>query len=105
MNTAALLLAGLIAGQGEAVQLAYPQEPGLISGRVSWMDQVIPMANQGDTWVTIIGVDLDVEPGEYPVAVALNFADGSSRMFTESVEVTATEFPRRACRLRPSMWN
>lgn len=101
MNAAALLLAGLIAGQGEAVRLAYPQEPGLISGRVSWMDQVIPMANQGDTWVTVIGVDLEVEPGEYPVAVALNFADGTSRMFTESVEVTAREFPTTRLTVAP----
>ena len=101
MNVIALIAAGLVAAQGEALQLVYPQETGLISGRVSWMDQMVPMANQGDNWVTIIGVDLDTEPGEYPVAIALNFADGTSRMFTESVEVLAREFPTTRLEVEP----
>ena len=93
MNLLGALAAALVAGQGQAVQVEYPQEAGLASIHIVWNDRQIPFAPAGERWFTVIGVDLDTAAGAYPAAVVFTFADGHTRTLTETVTVESRAFP------------
>ena len=62
----ALLLAPLLAQQGQAVRLALPDEPGIQSAEIHFQDKTVPYVRMGQQWVTVVGIDLDVKPGNHP---------------------------------------
>ena len=50
------------ANQGSAVEVKVPS-----GAAVKWRSKTVPAFRSGEGWVTILGVDLDTEPGEYHV--------------------------------------
>ena len=61
-----LLITTVNAQQGQAVRLSVPDGPGVESVQVEWQGKTVPYMKIGKDWITVIGVDLDVEAGEYP---------------------------------------
>ena len=98
------LLAMLMAVQGQALQLGWPHEAGLTSIEVSWNERQIPYLRVGDEWLTVIGIDLDITAGEYPLEVTLRYEDGRVEIRSDVVQVSGKAFPTtetdRRARLR-----
>jgi murein DD-endopeptidase MepM/ murein hydrolase activator NlpD len=93
MPLLSLLAASVVAAQGQAVALAYPNEPGLVGVEAVWKGYTVPFAKRGDSWFTVIGVDLDTKAGENAALVTFRYEDGHSRTQGELVSVTAQQFP------------
>ena len=73
----ALLLAiAISANQGSAVQLSFPNEPGVKSVEVAWNNKKVPAVLVADRWTTILGVDLDAKPGKQTADVLFTMDDG-----------------------------
>ena len=88
-----LLLAGFMAGQGQALQLSYPTEPGLTAISVRWSGHAVPFVQQDDRWLATVGVDLDSRPGDHAVDVTFTYSDGRTRAHSEPVLVVAEQYP------------
>ena len=88
-----LLLASLTATQGQALELSYPNEPGLTAVEASWSGYEVPFIQRGDTWLTLIGIDLDTKAGEHSAQITFHYADGRTRTQREPVTVSAQQFP------------
>jgi len=81
-----------IAQQGQAVRLSLADEPGIESVEVEWKGKTIPYAHVGKEWMTVVGVDLDVEPGEYPGEIRLT-KNGVVEKREMALNVKAVKFP------------
>jgi murein DD-endopeptidase MepM/ murein hydrolase activator NlpD len=101
MSFLTLLLSGLVAGQGEAVLLQYPHEPGVVSGSVSWSGRTVPLVRAGETWHGVIGVDLDAAAGAQAAEVTLVYEGGEERRETQPIEVRAKSFPTTELTVAP----
>jgi murein DD-endopeptidase MepM/ murein hydrolase activator NlpD len=88
-----LLLAAWVAGQGQALQMSYPDEPGLTGVTVRWSGHAVPFERRGDRWLATVGVDLDSRPGDHAVDVTFAYEDGRTRVMREPVIVNAGEYP------------
>ncbi|HUQ51721.1 MAG TPA: peptidoglycan DD-metalloendopeptidase family protein [Gammaproteobacteria bacterium] len=88
-----LLVAAWMAGQGQPLQMSYPNEPGLAGITVRWSGHDVPFVRSGDRWLGIVGVDLDSKPGDHAVDVTFKYDDGRSRVVREPVAVTAGQYP------------
>jgi murein DD-endopeptidase MepM/ murein hydrolase activator NlpD len=101
MDVIALLAAHLVALQGQAVQLTQGHEPGLEAVVVRWNDRGIPYVRRASQWMTVVGVDLDTEAGEYPAEIELTFGDGRTLMRTDTIEVRSKDFPTTELTVAP----
>ena len=88
-----LVLAAWTAGQGQALQMRYPTEPGLTGVTVGWSGHRIPFTQRGDDWLVTVGVDLDSKPGDHAVDVTFAYADGRTRVVREPIIVRAEQYP------------
>jgi murein DD-endopeptidase MepM/ murein hydrolase activator NlpD len=88
-----LLLASLATTQGQALELEYPTEPGLTAVEASWAGYEVPFIKRGDSWLTLIGVDLDTKAGEHAAEITFHYADGRTQTRREAVTVAAQQFP------------
>jgi murein DD-endopeptidase MepM/ murein hydrolase activator NlpD len=93
MDILSLLLVGVIAAQGQALELDYPDEQGLAGIEVTWYNRAIPFTHRGADWFTVVGVDLDSRPGEHAVDVTFKYGDGRTRVEKQPVMVAARKFP------------
>jgi hypothetical protein len=50
-----LLLTTWVAGQGQALEMSFPAEPGLTAVTVLWSGHDVPFVRSGDRWLTIVG--------------------------------------------------
>ena len=88
-----LLLTTWVAGQGQALEMSFPAEPGLTAVTVLWSGHDVPFVRSGDRWLTIVGVDLDSRPGDHAVDVTFAYEDGHTRVVSEPVMVNAGQYP------------
>ena len=88
-----LLLTTWVAGQGQALEMSFPAEPGLTAVTVLWSGHDVPFVRSGDRWLTIVGVDLDSRPGDHAVDVTFAYEDGHTRVVEEPVMVNAGQYP------------
>jgi murein DD-endopeptidase MepM/ murein hydrolase activator NlpD len=93
MGALELLLASLVVSQGQALELAYPDEPGLASAEVYWSGRQVPLVHHGNRWLAIVGVDLDTTPGAHQVDVTFHYRDGRSRVEPQPITVDKKQFP------------
>lgn len=94
-----LLLTTWVAGQGQALEMSFPAEPGLTAVTVLWSGHDVPFVRSGDRWLTIVGVDLDSRPGEHAVDVTFAYEDGHMRVVREPVMVNAGQYPTTELRV------
>jgi len=96
-----LIFMTLAAVQGEAVQIQLPPEPGLIAVEAVWNDHRVPFVKSDAGWFTVIGVDLDMAPGEHVAKLSFAYADGRERERAETVNVQSKEFPTTRLTVEP----
>lgn len=101
MGAIALLAANLVALQGQAIQLEQPAQPGLEAVTVRWHDRTVPFVRHADEWITIIGVDLDVRPGEYNADIELQYADRHLETRSQPIEVRGKDYPTTELTVAP----
>jgi murein DD-endopeptidase MepM/ murein hydrolase activator NlpD len=95
------MLATLSALQGQALQLAHPHEPGLVDVRAEWDNRDIPFVRFDDQWMTVIGVDLDTDAGDYPLSVTLTFEDDRTIMRSDLITVESKDYPTTELTVAP----
>ena len=93
MITLLLAFAAITANQGSPVQLRFPNEPGVTAVEGVWQQKKVPFVRVQDEWVSIIGVDIDVKPGEYKADVSFKFQDGHTEKREALVDVVSTSYP------------
>jgi murein DD-endopeptidase MepM/ murein hydrolase activator NlpD len=86
------LLAGIPAQQGQAVRLSMPDEPGIQGVEIQWQEKTIPYVRVGKEWSTVVGVDLDLKPGEHAGEVRVTKA-GAVEKRSVTLSVQAGKFP------------
>lgn len=95
------VFASLAVGQGQALELTVPHEPGLVAVSASWRGHEMPFARTGERWRTVVGADLELAPGTYRAELELDFADGREQTRTEEIEVEARDFPTTELEVEP----
>ena len=83
----------LVAAQGQAVELAYPDERGLAFVEATWEGHRFPLVKHDALWVVVIGVDLEAKAGGHAADVTFHYGDGRSRKVREPVTVKTQKFP------------
>lgn len=95
------LLAVLTVFQGQALEVTVAHEPGLEDATIAWSGRDVPLVREDEHWMTIIGVDLDVEPGEHAAPISLHYEDGREQTRQQSIEVRAKSFPTTKLTVAP----
>jgi murein DD-endopeptidase MepM/ murein hydrolase activator NlpD len=96
MNTVFAILATILtfsANQGTAVQITFPDEPGVKSVEVVWDMKKVPLSHIDDTWRAILGVDLDTKPGEHKADVLVTMDDGRVDKRQAVIQVVVKKYP------------
>src|SRR3970040_120070 len=93
MSSSLFFLATLVAAQGQALEIQVPHEPGLEAVHLQWDDHTVPLTRAGDTWLAVVGIDLDAAPGHRNAPLSLRFSDGAARTRGDEILVSAGEFP------------
>lgn len=88
----ALMVASVTVNQGQAVRLSLPNQPGIDKAELRWQDKTIPYVRAGSEWVTVLGVDLDMKPGNYTGEIRISRSGGTERQ-SLAVTVNAVKFP------------
>ncbi|HSG66027.1 MAG TPA: M23 family metallopeptidase [Gammaproteobacteria bacterium] len=101
MSPLVLLAAQLVALQGQVLQLELQDEPGLESATVSWRDHDVPFVRRDTTWLTVLGVDLDLAAGQHAADVELRYADGRTATRQQTIEVRGKDFPTTELTVEP----
>lgn len=86
-------VAALAAIQGEAVLVEVPAATDVVAVEMSWQGEQISMARRDDEWAALVGIDLDVAPGEYAVPFVFTTTDGSVRVAEETLVVARGTYP------------
>lgn len=92
---------GVAAVPGQAVELLVDDEPGLERVVAAWDGRNVPFVRAGDEWMTVVGVDLDTEPGEHAVPLTLMFTDSRSEAREQSITVESKTYPTTELTVEP----
>jgi murein DD-endopeptidase MepM/ murein hydrolase activator NlpD len=84
---------------GEVVALTFPHEAGIRSMQVAWQNKKVPLVKVGDNWTTVIGIDLDVKPGNYTAAVTVTSDGGRTEARETTIQVGNRQFPTTRLRV------
>ena len=96
-----VLLAVLSVFQGQALKVELPHEAGMEAATIAWSGRDVPFVREGERWLTVIGVDLDVEPGEHAAPMLLHYTDGRTQTRQETIEVKGKSFPTTRLTVAP----
>jgi murein DD-endopeptidase MepM/ murein hydrolase activator NlpD len=96
-----VLLAAFTAFQGQALELEYPNEPGLEEASIAWNGRDVPLVTDGERWLTVIGVDLDFPTGAHQAELTFRYEDGRVERREETIEVKGKNFPTTRLTVAP----
>jgi murein DD-endopeptidase MepM/ murein hydrolase activator NlpD len=96
-----LLLATLVAIQGQALELTEPHVDGLVALEVTWDGLQIPFVRNENSWHSVVGVDLDMEAGQYPLELSFRYNNDSNRLRSDMVDVRSKSFPTTELTVAP----
>ena len=100
MKTLLMLLA-LSGFPGEAVVVNVPAEPELEGVMLTWQEQDVRMAPSADGWFALLGVDLDVPPGDYTVAAVYQYSGDRREQRTIELTVNDKDYPTTRLEVEP----
>ena len=101
ITSLALFLTTLTVAQGQALQVGYPNEPGLQSIMVELFEQRTSFVQTDQGWIAILGVDVDVQAGSYTVDISFTYSDGRQQSRTQTIEVLSKNFPTTELTVAP----
>jgi len=81
------------ANQGSVVRITIPHEPGMKAVEIVWDNERAPMIRTNDAWTTILGVDLDRNPGEHNAQVLVTMESGTVDNREVVISVVEKEYP------------
>jgi murein DD-endopeptidase MepM/ murein hydrolase activator NlpD len=87
-----LVIGALTAIQGQAVTVRLPNNHAAVEARLTWQAEDIALVRDNGEWVALIGVDLDVAPGEYELPLRFTLADGVVNSASESLTVLPGQY-------------
>lgn len=91
---------------GEVVRLDISGPRPVSALQVRAFDRVVPVVRVGaDRWRALVGIDLDVQPGNYLVAIDTTLEDGAKVVHEQTLTVEGKEFPTRQLRVAPQFVN
>lgn len=91
---------------GEVVRLDIRSTRPVTALTVQTFDRTIAVARVAERrWLALIGIDLDVAAGEYPVTIAVAYEDGTRTDQVQSLAVEPKGFPTRQLRVAPKFVN
>jgi murein DD-endopeptidase MepM/ murein hydrolase activator NlpD len=91
---------------GEVVRLDITRNRPTTALTVRAFDRSIAVARLGEGhWRALVGIDLDVAAGEYPVTIYFTSEDGIRKESIQTFTVEAREFPTRQLRVAPQFVN
>ena len=91
---------------GEVVRLDIGSPRPVTALTVHAFDRTIAVARVAEgRWLALIGIDLDVAAGEYPVTMAVAYEDGTRTDHAQSLAVEPKDFPTRQLRVAPRFVN
>ena len=96
-----MAFAGLLAAQGEALQLRVADEPELRAVYAQWDERRVPFVQRDDGWVTVIGIDLDTVPGEHAAELTREYSDGRNILERQVIQVEAESYPTTELTVAP----
>ena len=81
---------------GEVILFVIALEKQPTSGLIRAFDQtfILYPGDEQETMEGLVGIDLDVDPGTYPVQFVLKYPDGE-RVYSRTIQVLEKEFPVR----------
>lgn len=88
-----LALAAVSVGQGQAIELRYPADDGLVAVNVEWNGRELEMRHAGQEWLGVIGVDLDARAGAHEADLSFEYMDGHVRREEQPIIVEHRDFP------------
>jgi murein DD-endopeptidase MepM/ murein hydrolase activator NlpD len=99
------LLSAEAAGPGDILRLVASCSCEAAEASATVFGRPVPLTRIGDRWQALIGIDLDVAPGTYPVQVALTPAGASSIASTHTLKVVEKQFRVRRLSVAPAFVN
>lgn len=80
---------------GEVLQVILKSQVPLSQARISFLGERYPAGRMKGSleYMAIVGIDLDVEPGDYPLDVLVSYADGRHERIRREIRITGKEFP------------
>lgn len=91
---------------GEVVRLDISSTRPVTSLTVRAFDRSVAVVRVAPgAWFALVGIDLDVAPGEYPVTIGVGHADGTQTDHVQALAVEPKDFPTRQLRVAPRFVN
>lgn len=91
---------------GEVVRLDISSPRPIAGLQVRAFDREVPVVPAGaDQWRALVGIDLDVAPGDHVVAIDTTFEDGAKVVHEQTLAVEGKAFPTRQLRVAPRFVN
>ena len=87
------MLSIFLVSQGDALLVEYPDKVGIERVVIKWRGENVPFSRIDESWVTVIGADIDTAPGDHNATVSFYFEDGRSDERHEIVRVEKKSFP------------
>ena len=86
------LLVMLSAIPGQALYFEVPGAIDVDAVTIEFKGQKLALAPSDNDWFGLVGVDLDVAPGRYPLTVTYNSADDQSNTEVVDIDVRAVSY-------------
>ena len=95
------LLVMLSAIPGQALYFEVPGAIDVDAVTIEFKGQKLALAPSDNDWFGLVGVDLDVAPGRYPLTVTYNSADDQSNTEVVDIDVRVKDYPTTKLRVAP----
>jgi hypothetical protein len=92
-------------GPGDVVRLDVTCGCDAAETSANVFGRVVRLTHLGDRWQGLIGIDLDVKPGTYPIAVTVVPVEGSAVASTHTLIVVKKDYPVRRLRVAQAFVN
>lgn len=87
---------------GEALKIILKSEVPLNQAQISFLGERYPAGKVKETleYLAIVGFDLDLKPGDYPLDVLVLYADGRHERIRREIRIISKEFPLKKLQVK-----
>jgi murein DD-endopeptidase MepM/ murein hydrolase activator NlpD len=96
------VLSAATSGPGDVVRLDVTCTCEAADSSATVFGRPVPLTRVGDRWQGLVGIDLDVKPGTYPLEVAITPSGSAAIVSTEKLTVIDKAYPVRRLRVAPA---
>lgn len=96
------VLSAATSGPGDIVRLDVICDCEATNPSATIFGRPVPLTRVGDRWQGLIGIDLDVRPGTYPIDVSITAPGGAAIVSAQKLTVIDKAYPVRRLRVAPA---